>query len=187
MFDIVLNEKLAEKRRDFDRVFCLDERIIIKTDRKDELMKRISSNHSRGIPVIVLGSTDEINRKAVEDKRVDMLLSPEENRVKDFVHWRSSGMSNVLCKLASANNIKIGISFSAINSLRGKDRALRIGRIMQNVRLCRKYKTKLVLATFAKSESELISAYSLKSIGFVLGMTPDQVIASLKNAEEIFS
>ena len=149
-------------------------------------MSKMSSLSAKKMPIIVLGSTDDINRMALEDRRVDLLLCPEETRKKDFMKWRNSGLNHVLCKLANKNNIKIGISFSRLNRMGSEEKSLKIGKIMQNIRLCRKYKVKLILASFAESESDLLSSYEMKSIGFVLGMTPQQVNESLENAGEIF-
>lgn len=185
--DIVLNENLKEKSEKLGfKTFYFDKKLIIKTDNKNELMKKVSSYSARGLPVIVLGSTDEINRAALEDKRVDMLLNPEQERKKDFMHWRNSGLNHVLCKFAFQNNIKIGIGFSYINKLDADEKALRLGRIMQNIRLARKYKVKLVLASFAESEQDILTPYELKSFALTLGMTPEQANKSLENASEIF-
>ncbi len=187
VFDIILSPSLRgiSERLGFKPVI-LDKSLIIRTEKRDELMKKVSSYHAKNIPVIVLGSTDEINRMALEDKRVDMLLSPEELRKKDFMKWKNSGLNHVLCRLAAQNNIKIGISFSAIKHLESKERSLRLSRIMQNIILCRKYSTKIVLASFAESESDLLSPYELRSLGIVMGMTPKQANESLENAKEMF-
>jgi len=189
MFDIVFNRDLVGKSKalGFKEVFCLDKALVIKTEKKEEVIRKVSSFHSKNIPVIILGSADEINRMAVEDKRASMLLNPEETRKKDFMHWKNSGLNHVLCRLAAQNNVKIGISFSSLADLKGRDRASRLGRIMQNIVLCRKYKTKMLIASFAESEAELLSPYELKSLALTLGMTPAQANQSLETAKEIFS
>ena len=186
--DIVLNPALREKAEKLGfEVFSLDKSLIINTESRPELMSKISRLHSKNLPVIVLGSTDEINRAALEDKRVDMLLSPEEKKKKDFMHFRNSGLNHILCRFASQNNIKIGISFSSLARNSGKELSLRLGRIMQNIMICRKYRTKLVIASFAESPEHLASPYELKSLGFSLGMTPSQANESLEAAKEIFN
>ena len=186
--DIVLNPALREKAEKLGfEVFSLDKSLIINTESRPELMSKISSLHSKKLPIIVLGSTDEINRAALEDKRVDMLLSPEEKKKKDFMHFRNSGLNHILCRFASQNNIKIGISFSSLVRNSGKELSLRLGRIMQNIMICRKYRTKIVIASFAESQEQLASPYELKSLGFSLGMTPSQANESLEAAKEIFN
>jgi len=188
VYDILLNANLKEHSEKLGfKPIILDKTLIIKTEKRDELMRKVSSSHAKNIPIIILGSDDNINRMALEDKRVSMLLSPEEMRKKDFMKWKNSGLNHVLCRFAAENNIKIGISYSAIKRLEPKERALRISRIMQNIKLCRKYNTKLVLASFAESENDLLSPYELRSLGIVLGMTPKQANESLENAGEIFN
>jgi RNase P/RNase MRP subunit p30 len=186
VYDIIFNSALKEKSEKLGfKPIILDKSIIIKTDSRNELMSKLSKFSAKKMPIIVLGSTDEINRMALEDKRVDMLLCPEETRKKDFMKWRNSGLNHVLCKLCQKNNIKIGISFSRLNKMSSDEKSLKIGKIMQNIRLCRKYKAKIILASFAESESDLLSIYELKSIGLILGMTPQQVNESLENIGEI--
>ena len=50
---------------------------------------------------------------------------------------------------------------------------------MQNVRLCRKYKVRMVLASFAHDPWEMRSAYDLLAFGQVLGMTPKEATVAL--------
>ena len=41
--------------------------------------------------VVVLGGDEKVNRFCVENKKVDILLSPELNTKKDSFHYRKSG------------------------------------------------------------------------------------------------
>lgn len=118
---------------------------------------------------IVEGGDDKKNRKIVETKNIDILISPEKIRVKDFMHSRDSGLNQVLCKLAKKNEIAIGFDFNLV--LKAKNRAVIIGRMMQNVKLCRKYKVKMVLLSGAFNELEMRNPKDLISFGIVLGMT----------------
>tara|TARA_Y100000310_G_scaffold193072_1_gene193030 strand:+ start:647 stop:1156 length:510 start_codon:yes stop_codon:yes gene_type:complete len=126
-------------------------------------------------PVVVLGGDEDINRAAVECKNVDVLLCPERNRKGDGLHQRRSGLNQVLCKLARKNKVAIGFSFNLVLSAKGKERAKIIGRMRQNVRLCRKYQADMVLGSFAARKYELRSRDCLKAFGFVLGMTGKEV------------
>ena len=115
----------------------------------------------------VTGGTDKKNRGLVENKSVDVLLSPEKGRTKDFMKFRNSGLNQVLCKLAYKNNIAIGFNFDDL--LDCKDIISLFGKMMQNVMLCRKYKLKMFIFSKDRSESDL------KSLGVVLGMHPSEV------------
>lgn len=129
---------------------------------------------------IVVGGTDKTNRKAVENKKIDILLSPEKGRKNDFLHSRNSGLNHILCKLAKENDIAIGFSFrDVLNAKNSKERSKLIGRMQQNVRFCRKFKTKIVLASFAKNKYEMRNAKDLLAFAQVLGMTPAEAKKAL--------
>ena len=119
---------------------------------------------------IVIGSDDQKNRKAVENKNVDILMNPEKTRTTDFMHYRDSGLNQVLCKLAYQNKVAIGFNFN--NVLKSKNRSLILGKMMQNVRLCRKYKVAMVICSGANNEWELRPQEDLKCFGISIGMTP---------------
>ncbi len=126
---------------------------------------------------IVEGISEEKNRKAIENKQVDILVAPERAGKKDSLNQRGSGLNHVLCKLAHENDVAIGFSFSDV--LSAKQRSVVLGRMMQNVRLCKKYKVRMVLASFAQSPWEMRHAYDLLAFGMVLGMTPKEARQAL--------
>lgn len=191
MFEVLItnqNKELEEqaKKAGFESVFFIDnERIVlIETGNKEDLRKRIASANAKNKKIVVMGSNDEVNRIAAEDKRVSVILHPEISRKEDFIHYRNSGLNHVLCRSMKNNGVAMGISYDSIKSLNGQKKAEAIGRIMQNIRLCRKYKTPIVLASFGKSPS---SPYTLKSFGASLGMSTSQLKDSLENAKIAFS
>lgn len=120
---------------------------------------------------------DEI-RKGVEKKsKVDIIVGVELISKKDSFHQRNSGLNQVICKLAKENNVAIGFSFSTV--LNSKKRALILGRMMQNVKLCRKYKVKIVCGSFAKNRKEMRDAKDLLSFCRVIGMDPGEAKKAL--------
>ena len=172
MFDIVKDEKLAEKakKKGFEDVFVMDKDInLISSGNLAEIRKIIAKEIKSGRPIAVLGNNDEINR-AVLRLNIDFILSPEYIRRKDFPDYRNSGLNQVLCKEAAEKNISIAFNFSDILALSGEERAIRLGKMTQNVKLCMKFKVPMILATFASSESELRTPHELISFGISLGM-----------------
>jgi RNase P/RNase MRP subunit p30 len=115
---------------------------------------------------IVEGSKD--NRKIVENKKIDILINPEKYSRNDSLHYRNSGLDQISCKLANKNKIAIGFSFSQF--LNSDNRSELLGRMIQNVRLCRKYKVKMVVASFAKNKYEMRDAKDLLAFCRVIGM-----------------
>ena len=129
--------------------------------------------------VIIKGGNDTINRAAVSCKQVDVLLNPEP-LTKDSLTQRNSGLNQVLCKLAAKNNVAIGFSFDRL--FLGHEM---IGKIMQNIKLCRKYKVNMIFVTLAKDKYQLRSAIDMLSIARLLGMEPGQAKRSLMYLQEV--
>src|SRR3989338_6414513 len=123
--------------------------------------------------------------KELEKKKVDILTSTENIDKQDSLHYRNSGLNHVLCKIAYKNNIAIAFNFNDLLKAKGIERSILIGRMSQNVRLCRKYKLITVLASFATAKLELKNTYDLKSFGILLGMTPKEAKESLSNINTI--
>jgi RNase P/RNase MRP subunit p30 len=92
---------------------------------------------------------------------------------KDKLNQRDSGLNQVLCTLAKENNTAIGFSFSSVlNSTR---RSEVIGRIVQNIILCRKYKVRMVIGTFAVCERDVRNLKDVQAFFKALGMTGKEV------------
>ncbi|MFH1972001.1 MAG: RNase P subunit p30 family protein [archaeon] len=116
--------------------------------------------------IIIQGGEDRINRLAVSNKNIDILLDPQLGTKQDFLHNRNSGLNQVLCKLAKKNKVAIGFSFN--NILKNSSSKI-LGRIIQNIKLCRKYKLTIVVGNFSKSETRNIN--DIHSFYKTLGMT----------------
>jgi len=173
MFDIIKNRNLADKARKkgFEDAFVIDEDIAIITESDiKELRKKILNERKTGRIIAVLGNNDEINRFVLK-LNIDFILSPEYIRKRDFPDYRNSGLNQVLCAEAARSNIAIAFNFSDILHLSGEEKAIRLGRMMQNARLCRKFNVPMILATFASSEDELRIPEELISFGLSLGMS----------------
>lgn len=147
---------------------------IIREDDTSKLRKKLTKYS------IVLGGDDTLNRFISENKNISILLSPEIKRTKDFMHARDSGLNHVLCKLLKKNNIAVGFSFSLILNSEPQKRARILGKMQQNVRLCRKYKVPMKIASFAKNKWELRNYTSLEAFGKVIGMKPSEAKNALK-------
>lgn len=147
----------------------------------NELEKRLNQPGLK----IVLAENDGIIRAALENKKTDILLIGERIEEKDFMHNRNSGLNKVLCDLAKKNNIIIAFSFSQM--LNSRDKPKLLGRVMQNIMLCRKFKTKTLVATFAKNKWEMRTKHDLASLMKCLGMTPGQAKSSLEELNNILS
>ena len=119
------------------------------------------------------------SREAIE-RGADIVVGFELQEIKDHTHYRESGMNQVLCKLATERKVRIGFSFSTILQIYGQKRAQLLGRIMQNITFCRKFKTPTKIASFATSPYEMRAPAELKAFFIQLGMDENQAQQALK-------
>ncbi|MBI2672841.1 hypothetical protein HYX19_01135 [Candidatus Woesearchaeota archaeon] len=115
---------------------------------------------------------------------MDILLSPEKGVKEDFLNARNSGLNQVLLGLAKKNHISIGINFNEILKSRGVERAKLLGRIAQNIALCRKYHVEIVLGSFASDEFEMRAPKDLISFLITIGMHPKEAKEALIYSNE---
>lgn len=112
--------------------------------------------------------TENTERIMFEKKQADVIFNIENSELSDPLHYRESGLNQVLAKLAFNKKIKLGFSFK--NILDGKDRIKKLGRIVQNVKIIRKYKNEIMIASFASCPYEMRKASDLISFYVGLGM-----------------
>ncbi len=126
--------------------------------------------------IFVKGSDEEINRIILANKKIDVLIDPESEK-KDSLHYRNSGLTQVTCNLAKKNNIIIGFSLKSI--LESKNKPVLFGRIKQNIKLCRKYKLKMLFCSLADDNFGLRNSHDMISLAITLGMTPGEAKKAL--------
>ena len=125
------------------------------TEKNPEKAKRLIAKETK--PIIVEGGDDTFNRKMIEYGRFDILLSPEKGQRKNSLRQQDSGLNHFLAKLAAKNRISIGINIEEIRKLPKKEKAERLAKIRQNIKICRKAKTKLTVLGNKGSASLLLS------------------------------
>ena len=117
--------------------------------------------------VFVAVKSSDNNKEIIEKSGVNMIFSFEENSRRDFIHQRASGLNHVLCKSAKENNVTMGFSVKSILDAENKQELL--GRIMQNMNLCRKFKVKTTIASLAQKPLEMREIHDLTSLFEILG------------------
>ena len=114
-------------------------------------------------PTIVLAQNDEFNRKVLEYGKFDILLSVERGNRKRTLRTIDSGLNHVLAEIAAKNKVSIGIDMDELRTLEKEERANRLEKIKQNIKICRKAKTKLVLFNYKDKKDALAFLISLGS------------------------
>ncbi len=141
--------------------------MIINTSNLQEIRNQIQKlkKTNPNETITIRAGDEEFNRKVLEIKGVNILLSPELNNEKDKLKQRSSGMNEFLCKLAAKNNISIAIDIDKIKKLDKKNKARVLSRIIQNINLCKRTKTKIILWPENKYKKQDIMSFfiALKS------------------------
>lgn len=133
--------------------------------------------------IIVEARDSEEARKAAENKNVDIIFGIESSSHRDKMHFRDSGLNQATCAFCKANNIAIAIPIAeTINSSRRNEL---MGRIMQNIKLYRKYKIRVVAASFAKNKYEQRTPSDIASFLRAMGMTPKEAADALNAVDEI--
>jgi len=121
-----------------------------------------------------VGGEDALNRRVVEKLKINYLFSPERGYKKNTLKQRDSGLNHVVAKEAKRRGIKIIIDFSEILNLKGKEKALRIEGLIQNIKVCRKAGCKIGIVSLADSNKGMIDAIGRRSFGTSLGMSSQQ-------------
>lgn len=177
-------------------IYQYDKNIIKYEEKIKKLQKKTKLNISYGFIVslrdinkikktknLVFIKGSDKNRFVVEQKRADVLFSLEEQNREDFMHHRASGLNHVLCGLASKNKVVIGFSFNML--LKNKKKLYVIlGRLIQNRRLCRKYKIKTLIGSFAEKPFEMRNVKDIMGLFVMIGMYEDDIKKSLTSNTE---
>jgi len=141
--------------------------MLITTSNLNEARKQIQKikRENKNAEVIVKAHDEDFNRKILENKDVNILLTPELHNQADRLKQRDSGLNEILCRIAKNNNIKIGIDIDEIKKLDKKQKSKILARIAQNINLCKKTGAELVVFPKNKYKKQDIMSFliSLKS------------------------
>ncbi len=142
----------------------------------EELKKLINIRRDYNI-LLVRGTNLDLNRKAVQTKEVDILTHPEYNR-------RDSGLNHTMTKLAAKNQVAIEINFREILLSSKNTRSHVMHHIQENVKLCKKYKTPIIISSGAVSHWQLKDPKVLMSMGCLLGLELNEAKDALSKMPE---
>ncbi len=118
-------------------------------------------------------------RKALESPGIHVVYNSECSPKKDSLHYRNSGLNQVLCAIAKKKNKIIAFNIGSLLNSSKQEQAVLFGRMQQNIMLCKKYKVIISLTSFAESPYHLIAPSEMESVGVLLGLQVDQARISL--------
>ncbi len=181
------SEKIEGKTEElgWDSTNCSYETVFLKADEWGELKRKIDKNRETADILVFEGGDEELNRKAAESTRIDVLLHPEKGR-------KDSGINHVVAEKASENRVAIGFDLRQLLENTGKHRSFVLKHWRRNLKLCEKYDTPYIITSGAGERLELRGPRDLKSIIDSLGFDgskavsyyPGEIIERAEDARE---
>ncbi len=139
------------------------EQIFIHENNFDKARKLIHENS--GKEIVFSSDDDELNRKILEKEDIQILLLNQAGR-KDYHKQRNSGFNQVMAKSVKKRDVVIGINLDEIINSEGRQKAVILARVFQNIKICSKNRIKM---KFIHKNQER-DIFDLKALGLVLGM-----------------
>ncbi len=144
------------------------------------LNQKNSRTTIKGSKLLVAKSSDK-DRFLIETKKVNMIYGFEELQKRDHMHQRASGLNQTICELAGKNAVAIGIAYGSLINKNAQDGPLLIGRIIQNIMMCQKYKVKLVVGSLTNNPYAMRAPHEIMSFLSLLGMDGRRIMESLSS------
>jgi ribonuclease P/MRP protein subunit RPP1 len=151
--------------------FTLFSSVELNVSNASKLHGQIGKYRNKVDIITVLGGSEGINRAAVENPNVDVLVklsTPKDN-----------GFNHVLAKEASDNNVAISFDLGDIIYLRGGRRVNALMNFRKTLLLVRKYDVPFILTSNASSIFDLRAPRELIALAELFGMTHDEAILGL--------
>jgi len=143
--------------------------VLVSGKSKKEVLKKIKEGKKKGFLVVVKPENEEILRFVLEKTEAEMVFGQELINPKDSVHFLRGGLDQIVCKIAAKRRKVIGFSFGDVLRAEGKKRSKLLGRIMFNIKLCRKYNVRVLFSGFSESKWGMRSVHDLKAFWEMLG------------------
>jgi len=163
-------EKLAFELGFVKAHFVDTDFVLLKAKTPKELLKEVEQARNKKLKTIYKTDSEEMLRFALEKSKVDIVYGIENIHPKDSLHFVRGGLDQVLCTFAAEKGKILAFSFSELLNASDKERGKLLARMMFNIKLCKKYKVPIVLASFAASREEMRSAKDLQALGRILGL-----------------
>ena len=128
--------------------------------------------------LLVVKSSDK-GRFFIESKKIKLIYGFEEVQRGDSLHQRTSWLNHTICEIANKNSVSIGFSYSSLFNKNGHESSLLMGRMMQNISLCRKYKVKTIIASFSENPFGMRAPHDVASLFAMLGMDGKRIKESM--------
>ena len=170
--------KTVKSKSEVSKKYSCDGFLIDSSEK--EARRIIESLKNSGKKIAVIGGDDAFNRRAVESLKINYLVSPEKGNKKDNLKQRDSGINHVVAKIAKEKGIVFVVDMSEVAGLKDKEKVLRLGRIIQNIKICRKVGCGIKIASLTRNKKNIIDERGRKSFGVSLGMSSVQSVDAVQ-------
>ena len=113
-------------------------------------------------------------RVLIERGVANAVIGLELLEARDSMHARKAGLNQVLAAILAKKRCTVFFDQRAVRTATRERRAQILGRMRQNVVLCRKYKVRMAVVTLARSPYQLRSPHDLRAFCLLLGMLPGE-------------
>ncbi len=145
----------------------------------EESLKK-SANLQKYYDFIFLLATKNLQETLSRTKNLHFIYGLETLHVKDSLHHRKTGINQVISRMLAENEIKVILSFKNLLDSSNPRLPQTLGRFKELIKLSRKFKFKLNLASFASDQYGLRSKHDLIALLIVLGMHPKEAKDALR-------
>ena len=128
--------------------------------------------------------TEKNARLTFEKWKPQLAWGAESLPIRDKMHERASGLNHITTRFASEAGT--AIAFSLADVLGAKKQAEVLGRMSQNIMLCRKAKTKMIIGSFASTPQAMRAPRDIIGLFVTLGMHRKEAQDALQ-CEEVTS
>jgi len=150
----------------FTQTYFLEKDLVVVKGTLKEIVLQAREAHLQKKLVLFEADTEDKLRFVLEKSPVDIILGAENIFNKDSPHYPKSGIDQILAKIAASQGKGLGFSISKI--LNAKNRAKLMHRMAFNLRLCQKYKVKVVFGNFSREKWEMRSSKDIEAVRRVL-------------------
>ena len=127
---------------------------------------------------LVIASPSKQNlRVFIEKVQCDLIINLETLEQRDPLHFRASGLNQVLAKILAKKEKFLCINRSILNT---KQKSILLGRIAQNIMLCKKYRVPVIMASFAASPLEMLYFHDVISFFNLFQLNPKETKQNYK-------
>ena len=127
-------------------------------------------NKAAKLSKLLFVKSSDKDRFFIESKKIKIIYGFEETFKKDYLHHRASGLNQTIGEMGRKYDVHFGFSYGSLLNNTNQITSVILGRMMQNIRICQKYKVKTVIGSFSDKPYGMRAQHDVISLFSILGM-----------------